>query len=143
MTILLKRRRMKQVSIYVENQPGRLAEVTKALADAGVDIQALSIADTDTFGILRLIVNDPELAERTVINAGFSAKVTEVVAMAVEDRPGGLSDVLTMLSKEGVDVGYMYAFIGKKEGLADVILRVKDNRKAKEILSAHGVKLLD
>ena len=134
---------MKQVYIYVENQPGRLAEVTKALADAGVDIQALSIADTDTFGILRLIVNDPELAERTVINAGFSAKVTEVVAVAVEDRPGGLSDVLTMLSKEGVDVGYMYAFIGKKEGLADVILRVKDNRKAKEILSAHGVKLLD
>ena len=134
---------MKQVSIYVENQPGRLAEVTKALADAGVDIQALSIADTDTFGILRLIVNDPELAERTVINAGFSAKVTEVVAVAVEDRPGGLSDVLTMLSKEGVDVGYMYAFIGKKEGLADVILRIKDNRKAKEILSAHGVKLLD
>ena len=134
---------MKQVSIYVENQPGRLAEVTKALADAGVDIQALSIADTDTFGILRLIVNDPELAERTVINAGFSAKVTEVVAVAVEDRPGGLSDVLTMLSKEGVDVGYMYAFIGKKEGLADVILRVKDNCKAKEILSAHGVKLLD
>ena len=104
---------MKQVSIYVENQPGRLAEVTKALADAGVDIQALSIADTDTFGILRLIVNDPELAERTVINAGFSAKVTEVVAVAVEDRPGGHSDVLTMLSKEGVDVGYMYAFIGK------------------------------
>ena len=134
---------MKQVSIYVENQPGRLAEVTKALADAGVDIQALSIADTDTFEILRLIVNDPELAERTVINAGFSAKVTEVVAVAVEDRPGGLSDVLTMLSKEGVDVGYMYAFIGKKEGLADVILRIKDNRKAKEILSAHGVKLLD
>ena len=134
---------MKQVSIYVENQPGRLAEVTKALADAGVDLQALSIADTDTFGILRLIVNDPELAERTVINAGFSAKVTEVVAVAVEDRPGGLSDVLTMLSKEGVDVGYMYAFIGKKEGFADVILRVKDNRKAKEILSAHGVKLLD
>ena len=134
---------MKQVSIYVENQPGRLAEVTKALADAGVDIQALSIADTDTFGILRLIVNDPELAKNTVIDAGFSAKVTEVVAVAVEDRPGGLSDVLTMLSKEGVDVGYMYAFIGKKEGLADVILRVKDNCKAKEILSAHGVKLLD
>ena len=134
---------MKQVSIYVENQPGRLAEVTKALADAGVDIQALSIADTDTFGILRLIVNDPELAKNTVIDAGFSAKVTEVVAVAVEDHPGGLSDVLTMLSKEGVDVGYMYAFIGKKEGLADVILRVKDNCKAKEILSAHGVKLLD
>ncbi len=134
---------MKQVSIYVENRPGRLAEVTKVLADAGVDIKALSIADTDTFGILRLIVNDPELAKRVVSEAGFPAKVTEVVAVAVEDHPGGLAKVLATLSREGVDVGYMYAFLGKEEGCADVILRVKDNARAKEILLAHGMKLID
>mgnify|MGYP004660299977 FL=1 len=134
---------MKQVSIYVENRPGRLAEVTKVLADAGVDIKALSIADTDAFGILRLIVNDPELAKRAVTGAGFPAKVTEVVAVAVEDHPGGLARVLAMLSREGVDVGYMYAFLGKEEGCADVILRVKDNAKAREILLSHGMKLID
>lgn len=133
---------IQQISVFVENKPGRLAEITEILKNADIDIRALSIADTTNFGILRLIVNDPELAYKSIKESGFTVSLTEVIAVRVADQPGGLSDVLNFLASEGMDVEYMYAFVGRDESFADVIMRVENNAKANEILQKHGVSIL-
>lgn len=132
-----------QISVFIENHPGRLSAITKVLGDSGIDIRALSLADTTNFGILRLIVNDPPKAERVLKENGFTVSTTKVIAVQVEDTPGGLHRTLELLQEASIGVEYAYAFITRKTDGAFVILRVEDNDKAIDYLAAHGVHLLD
>ena len=102
--------RVEQISVFLENKAGRLAEVTSILAEANINIRALSLADTSDFGVLRLIVNDNQKASDTLKNRGFTIGKTDVVAVEVEDRPGGLHKILEVLNSSQINVEYMYAF---------------------------------
>ena len=134
---------LKQVSVFLENKSGRLAEVAKVLGENDVDISALSIADTTDFGILRLIVNKPDKAVRVLKDNGFTVGTTDVIAITVEDHPGGLAQVLDLLDKVQVDIEYMYAFIGNKSsGRAMVILRVENPESAINTLKENHVDVL-
>jgi hypothetical protein len=131
---------VKQVSVFIENISGRLAEVSRVLGQNNVNIRALSIADTSEFGILRLIVNDPDLAASLLKKDGFSVGTTEVIAICVDDSPGGLTDALTCLEHNEIGIEYMYAFIGSSDPeKALVILRVEDTEKAIEVLNNCGI----
>lgn len=133
---------VKQISVFLENKSGRLAEVTKALGASGIDISALSIADTTDFGILRLIVNKPEKAEEVLKENGFTVSCTSVIAIAVLDEPGGLAEALEILDREAIGIEYMYAFVGKATNEALVILRVETPEKAVEVLTNNNIKVL-
>ena len=115
-----------QLSIFIENRPGRLAEVVAALAESGVNLRALSLADTLEFGVLRLITDRPEEARKALSAKGFTAQVTEVLAVEVPDKPGGLARILTAFAAADVNVEYMYAFVGQMAGGAVVIFRLDD-----------------
>lgn len=132
-----------QISIFVANQPGRLTEITSILANAGIDIRALSLADTTDFGILRLIVNDPVGAEEALKKHGLTVRKTKVIAAKLDDAPGALHRVLKILTNCGISVEYAYAFITRKNDDACVILRVEENEKAVQTLSANGINLLE
>ena len=131
-----------QISIFIENRQGRMAEITKLLADGNIDIRALSIADTTDYGILRLIVNNPEKATELLKENHVTASITKVLAIAIDDKPGGLNKAITILSNQGVDVEYMYAFLNPRKDTAFVILRVADNDKAIEVLKNGGIELM-
>jgi hypothetical protein len=133
---------VKQISIFLENKSGRLAEVTRILGTNDIDISALSIADTTDFGILRLIVNKPEKAEEILKDNGFTVSCTSVIAIAVADRPGGLALALDILDREAIGIEYMYAFVGKSSDEALVILRVEDPDRAIESLTRNNVRVL-
>lgn len=132
----------KQVSIFLENRAGRLADVTTLLGENGVNIRALSLADTADFGILRLIVNDPDKAVGLLKKGGFTVRETEVVAAEVPDRPGGLAGLLRLLSAEQINVEYMYAFVRSPAESAIMIFRFDDPAKALEVLGRNGVRTL-
>ena len=134
---------IKQISIFVENKAGRLAEITETIAKAGIDIRALSIADTTDFGILRLIVDKPEEAALTLKEAGLTVSITNVIAVGIDDTPGSFSVPMRILADAGIDVEYMYAFISRDTKKAYVILRVADNDVAAKVLIDKGVTLLD
>lgn len=134
---------IKQISIFVENKAGRLAEITETIAKAGIDIRALSIADTTDFGILRLIVDKPEDAALTLKEAGLTVSITNVIAVGIDDTPGAFSVPMRILADAGIDVEYMYAFISRDTQKAYVILRVADNDVAAKALTDKGVTLLD
>jgi hypothetical protein len=131
-----------QISVFIENRPGRLSAITKVLGENSIDIRALSLADTTNFGILRLIVNKPAEAERILKENGFTVSTTKVIAVQVDDRPGGLNSILERLYDAGIAVEYAYAFITRKIDGAFVILRVEDNEKAVDYLKSCGVTLL-
>lgn len=133
---------IKQISVFVENKSGRLAEITKILADNGVDIRALSLADTTKFGILRFIVDEPERAEKVLRDADLTVSITDVIAVSVEDQPGGLAYPLRVLDEKGINVEYIYAFVGAPHDKAFVILHVDDNQRAVKELVACGIPLL-
>lgn len=135
--------KIKQLSVFLENKSGRLAAVTRLLAAKGINIRALSIADTSDFGILRLIVNDPHAAYKALKEGGFTVSLTEVLGVEMPDRPGALSNILTYLEEANINIEYLYAFLGKGDNGALVIFRVEDLNKAIEILSAKGVKLVN
>ena len=122
---------IKQISVFVENVPGQLSEVSKILGENGIDMSALSLADTTEFGILRLIVNDPEKACDVLRAQNYIVKQNYVVAAVVDDRPGGLTGVLDILSAANVAVEYMYAFVGSKDGHAVVVIR-PDNAEGRK-----------
>ncbi len=134
---------IKQLSVFAENKSGSLAKITSVLEKAHVDIRALSIADTTNFGILRLIVDDPDGAYEALKAADLTATLTDVIGIGVPDQPGGLSGALEVLDKASIPVEYLYAFLGTKEGLAYVILRVDDNEAAIKALESAGVHPLD
>jgi len=133
---------IKQLTVFVENKQGALVSVTDTLAANNVNIRALSIAETEEFGILRLIVNEQELAEETLKGAGYLIKVTEVVGVKIGDRPGNLSAALGVLSKAGINLEYLYAFMARTEKHAYVVLRVEDNAAAEEALSYAGLHII-
>jgi hypothetical protein len=130
-----------QISVFVENKPGKLVEVIEALGAQGIDLRAMSIADTSDFGILRIIVDKPAKALEVLREADCVTTVNKVIAVSVEDSPGSLAKVLRILSDEGISVEYVYAFITHEVGRAFVIIRVEDNDKAVSALTAKGVKL--
>jgi hypothetical protein len=134
--------KVEQISVFVENKSGRLAEVTDALAKNGVNIRALSLADTADFGILRLIVSDPAKAVTVLKNNGFTVGKNDVLAIELPDRPGGLANILNILQKSRLNVEYMYAFVQKSGENAVIIFRFDEIDKAAAALAEAGVKLL-
>ena len=134
---------IKQLSIFVENREGTLVNVTDAIAAANVDIRAMSVADTNEFGIFRLIVTDYDKAKAALEDANCFVSITEVVGVAVEDEPGALAKVVKILANNNINIEYMYAFITVSRKYAYVVLRVADNNAAEKILSENGVKLVD
>jgi len=134
---------VKQISIFLENKSGRLANVTRILGENDIDISALSIADTTDFGILRLIVNNPEKAEEVLKREGFTVASTDVIAIAVEDRPGGLYKALAILEEKSIGIEYIYAFVGKRSNEALVILRPEKPFDAVKVLKEKNVKILE
>jgi hypothetical protein len=134
--------KVEQISIFIENKSGRLAEVTTVLGFAGVNIRALSLADTSDFGILRLIVNDRDKAISVLKEKGFTVSKTEVVAVEVPDQPGGLASILHVLDKESINVEYMYAFVERFGANAVIIFRFDETEKAIAALSQKGFNIL-
>ncbi len=134
---------IKQISVFVENKPGRLAVITELLAKNKIDIRALSIADTTDFGILRLIVNDPDAAVKVLKDDGMTVSATEVLGIAIPDVPGGFSKAIRVITNKGISLEYAYAFITPSVGSAYVIIRVEDNELATEALSEAGIKIID
>ncbi|MCC6144518.1 MAG: ACT domain-containing protein [Candidatus Hydrogenedentes bacterium] len=132
-----------QLSVFLENKPGRLSEACQALANAGINILTLSLADTAQFGILRLIVEDWEKAKSVLEGAGTVVKVTEVVATEVADRPGGLAEVLEALESGGINIEYMYAFTFRNEDRAVLVFRFSDPDGALRVLQSKGVNVIN
>jgi len=135
--------KVEQISIFLENKSGRLAEVTEILARNGINIRALSLADTADFGIFRLIVNDQEKAKTVLKEQGFTIAANEVVAVVLPDRPGGLASILALLQGKTINVEYMYAFVQKSEGNAVLIFRFDEIEQAIEVLHEAGVRVLN
>jgi len=133
---------IEQLSIFVENKPGKLVEALEALSESGIDLRALSLADTADFGILRVIVDKPADALKVLQGAGYLVKSSEVIPVAVGDKPGGLAAVLRVLAEGGVDVEYTYAFVAHSHDKAFVILRVNNNDAAIKVLEDNGISLL-
>jgi hypothetical protein len=135
--------KLKQLSLFLENKPGALSRPMRLLAGAGINILTLSIADTDQFGILRLIVRDWEKAKGLLEKEGFVVKVTDMVAVEVADRPGGLADILDVLEKAGTNVAFMYAFTEKRKGQAVLVFRFDDPDAAVRVLQKKGINVVD
>lgn len=134
--------KVKQISVFLENKYGRLAAVTKYLADAGINIRALSIADTSDFGILRLIVDKPDLAYQVLKGHGFTVSTTEVIAIEMPDVPGGLARVLEIMEQEKINLEYLYAFVGQSGHEAMNIFRVEKIDDAVAALQKNHIKVL-
>jgi hypothetical protein len=135
--------KLKQISIFLENSPGRLYEATHALGEAGINLRALSLVDTADFGVLRLIVSDVATARQIMMEKHFPARVDEVVAVEIEDRPDSLAQTLRPLLAEGINVQYMYALTGFSSGKAVMVFRFSDNDRAIGILRGGSLRILD
>ncbi len=134
--------KIRQISVFVANRVGRLASVGRVLRDEGINIRALSMADAPDFGIFRLVVKDVDRAVRALKAEGFVTDVTDVVGVEVEDRPGGLADVLDVLAGSGVNVEYMYAYLTEREGHALIFFRFEDTDAALATLQAAKVPVI-
>jgi hypothetical protein len=134
---------VEQISVFLENKSGRLSEVTANLTEAGVNIWALALADTSDFGVLRLIVDDTAKARQALKNNGFTIGRTNVVAVEVADRPGGLHEILTILQAADLNVEYMYAFVRSCGDNAIMIFRIEKDAEAMRVLTSKGVNVID
>lgn len=133
---------IKQLTVFVQNKKGTVVSVTEILANNNINLRALSIAETQDFGILRLIVNDETAAEKVLRENGYLIKVIDVVGVKIGDEPGKLTAALGVLDRANVNVEYLYAFMARTEKHAYVVLRVEDNEEAEEILASAGFKLI-
>jgi len=138
---------MKQISVFLENTTGRLSEVTRTLSKAGINLRAINIADTAEFGILRLIVDKTDEAAGALKAAGFTLKMTTVAAVEIEDKPGSLDALIEMIQKSGINIEYMYAFLGssvsKESGKAVVVFKLDDHEKGFALLEKSGFVLAE
>ena len=134
--------KIKQISIFLENRKGRLYDVCSLLGKNDINIRALNVAETESFGVLRIVVNKAEAAVKVLADAGIVAKITDVIAVEVEDRPGGLADILKVLADENVNIEYMYGFVEKSSDKALMVLRFDDVDKAAKILKKHNIKVV-
>ncbi len=134
--------KVEQIAIFLENKSGRLADITGILAEKGINIRAMSLADTADFGILRLIVNDTENAQKVLKENGFTVGKTEVIVVEVADKPGGLAGVLQTIKEGELNIEYMYAFTQKSGETGLIIFRFDEIDKAIDILVKSGVRLL-
>ncbi len=134
---------IKQLSIFVENKHGRLENIISSFADNGINIRALSIADTTDFGVLRVIVDDVDKAKSILKEIGIISKTTDVLAVYIDDRAGGLAEVLKDISEAGISIEYMYAFLSKTEGKALMVLKADDEEGAEIVLRQHGISIAD
>ena len=135
--------KLKQLSIFLENAPGRLYEATHALGEAGINLRSLCISDTSDYGVLRILVSDVAKARRVIMERQLPARIDDVVAAEIEDTPGSLARALLPLKEGDVNVEYMYGLIGGSSGKAVVVFRFRDADRAMGILQANGVKILD
>jgi len=133
---------LQQISVFLDNRPGSLAEVARYLANRGINLRALSLAETRDFGTARLIVADTQACTDALQGSGYHFIITDVIAVVVEDRPGGMADVLEILAEELIDVQYVYATVMTVDARAIIVLRVEDTLKAGTLLMAKGVKML-
>ena len=133
---------IKQISVFIENTPGRLADFTQLLGENQIDLVALSIADTSQYGILRGIVADYEKALKLISDSGYTARLTDVLAVSVTDEPGGLAKVLKVLNDNEIGIEYLYSFVRHADKNALVIMRVEDLEKAAKVLKQNGVAML-
>lgn len=133
---------LKQISVFVENRPGRMTDVLRVLAEHTIDINGLSVADSADFGVLRMILSDPEMGVQVLKSNGFIVKITEVLAIDIDDTPGALYNALAVLREKELNVEYMYAFGTKLSGHAMIIVKTNDNRTAQELLNAAHVTIL-
>lgn len=133
---------IKQLTVFVKNSRGALVSITDTLASNNINIRALSIAETEDFGILRLIVNDEATAEKTLSQAGYLLKVVDVVGVKIGDAPGKLTAALSVLDKAGINMEYLYAFMARTEKHAYVVLRVEDNATAEAALEEAGFHMI-
>jgi len=129
---------IKQLSVFAENKPGSLVEITDVISENKIDMRAMSIADTGDFGIIRIIVSDTENAEKLLAQNGFVTKITPVLAVEISDEPGALSKAIKILYEKGINVEYLYAFIASSKKNAYVVMRVADNEFAEKILRENG-----
>ena len=131
---------VKQISVFLENRPGALAEFTKILEMSSIDLRALSLAESEDFGIVRVIVDDPYKTIRILKEEGYICSVTKVIAVEIADKPGSLVKMLNVLGDNNVNLEYSYAFLAKKANSAFMILRVADNDKAIKVLTQNGIR---
>ena len=132
---------IKQLSIFVENKFGRLEAIIDCLSKNNINLRALSLADTADYGVLRVIVDDAEKAKQALSDIGVISNLTDVVAVYLDDRSGGLASVLSVLKDEKVSVEYMYAFLGRKEGKALMVLKADDEEKTEKVLTANNIPM--
>lgn len=132
---------IKQISLFVENRPGRMSKVSKTLSDAGVNIRAMTIAEAGDFGVIRMVVDNPDKGYKVLHDSGFTVSVTDVLAVEMKDTPGGLYEIVDTLGINKINVDYAYAFVTAKAERAMLILRVDDLPRAKQALSSRGVKI--
>ena len=133
---------IKQISVFMENRPGRLAEITNVLSENNIDMRAINIADTTDFGILRMIVNDPKRAEKVLRENNMTASTTDVIAVSSDDTVGAFSKVLMLLKKEDISIEYIYSFIGEKSAKAVIVIKTNDNERSVALLQQGGIAVL-
>ena len=134
---------VRQLSVFLENKPGRLCSATDTLSKEGINISALTLADTTEFGILRLIVDDPEKAAEILRESGVVVRITDVLAVAMNDAPGGAGDILHTLSGDGLNIEYMYVCVGRASGKPIMVVRTDDCARAAVILNRAGYGEVD
>ncbi len=134
---------IKQISIFIPNKKGSLSQLTDILVAHNIDIRAIAVFDTAEFGILRIVVDDPDRAVEILNNEGIVAKVSKVIAVEPEDKPGSLNQIFTILRDADINIDYIYSFIMRKKEMPYIVLKVDDQEKAVEVLTANGINVIN